>query len=262
MGSKEQKQSGLLCGRDSAMNQMILNAEELSQVYGTITAVDNFTVKIYPGELVGLLGPNGAGKSSTMRMLTGLVAPSKGSVTYRGYDIADDPIDARRHFGYVAEQPMIIPYLTGIEYVEFVAGMYGIDGKTAKCRAEPYLERFQLTGAIYKRADQYSHGMQQKIALIAQLVHEPYLLLADEPSVGLDPDGILEMQKTFREYVESGNSILLSTHQLEMAEGICSRVLILSKGVLLADQRIDENFLESHSNLQNYFFSLTKGTER
>ncbi len=240
------------------MNTLILNAQNLQQSYGTLEAVKNFTAEIRTGELVGLLGPNGAGKSTTLRMLTGLQQPTKGSISYLNYDIADHPIEARRHFGYVAEQPMIIPYLTGTEYVQFVAGMYGVDGNTAINRAEPYIDKFRLTGAIHKRADQYSHGMQQKIALIAQLVHEPKILLADEPTVGLDPDGTLEMQNVFREYVAAGNSILLSTHLLEMAEGLCSRVLILSKGTLLADQLIDEDWLQSHGHLQDYFFMLTR----
>ncbi len=237
---------------------MLMKATHLHQQYGSLVAVNNFSVEIYAGELVGLLGPNGAGKSTTLRMLTGLMQPTKGSVQYHGYDIADDPIEARRQFGYVAEQPMIIPYLTGMEYVEFVAGMYGIDGKTAKRRAEPYIDRFRLTGAVHKRADQYSHGMQQKIALIAQLVHEPKLLLADEPTVGLDPDGAVEMQNAFREYVAAGHSILLSTHLLDMAEGLCSRVLILANGVLLADQTIDDVWLQTHGHLQEHFFMLTR----
>lgn len=240
------------------MNTPILHAQNLQQSYGTLEAVKNFTAEIHAGELVGLLGPNGAGKSTTLRILTGLQQPTKGNVKYLNYDIADSPIEARRQFGYVAEQPMIIPYLTGIEYVEFVAGMYGVDGITAKKRAEPYVEKFRLTGAIHKRADQYSHGMQQKIALIAQLVHEPKILMADEPTVGLDPDGTIEMQNVFREYVAAGNSILLSTHLLEMAEGLCNRVLILSRGTLLADQRIGEDWLKSHGHLQDYFFMLTR----
>ncbi|NNN18687.1 MAG: ABC transporter ATP-binding protein [Acidimicrobiaceae bacterium] len=240
------------------MTNVLLRADELHQNYGSLVAVNNFSANIHAGELVGLLGPNGAGKSTTLRMLTGLLQPSKGRVAFNGYDITDDPIDARRQFGYVAEQPMIIPYLTGIEYVEFVAGMYGIDGKTAKRRAEPYIERFHLTDAIHKRADKYSHGMQQKLALTAQLVHEPRLLLADEPTVGLDPDGTVEMQRTFREYVAAGNSILLSTHLLDMAEGLCNRVLILSNGILLDDQLIDDSWLHQHGTLQDYFFKLTR----
>ena len=136
--------------------------------------------------------------------------------------------------------------------------MYGVDGKTAAKRAEPYIDKFRLASAIHKRADQYSHGMQQKIALISQLVHKPKILMADEPTVGLDPDGTIEMQNVFREYVAAGNSILLPTHLLEMAEGLCSRVLILSRGTLLADQRINEDWLKSHGHLQDYFFMLTR----
>lgn len=241
------------------MVEPIMKAKALHQQYGSLVAVNDFSVEVFAGELVGLLGPNGAGKSTTLRILTGLLQPTQGSVQYYSYDIADDPIEARRHFGYVAEQPMIIPYLTGLEYVEFVAGMYGVDSKTAKKRAEPYIERFRLTGAIHKRADQYSHGMQQKIALISQLVHEPKLLLADEPTVGLDPDGTVEMQNAFREYVAAGNSILLSTHLLDMAEVLCTRVLILSNGDLLIDQGIDDEWLQTHGHLQDFFFKLTRG---
>ena len=215
------------------------------------------TLRLAEGELVGLLGPNGAGKSTTMKMIAGLLEPSAGTVAYAGRPLRDHPLDARRMLGYLADQPMILPVFTGWEYISFVAGLYGLKEAEIRRRAMPLVERLQLTAALHKRADGYSHGMQQKLALVAQLAHAPQVLLADEPTVGLDPASTLEVRTILREFCREGHAVLLSTHLLEMAQGLCDRVAIMARGMLLIEGAPSELAERYGEPLQDLFLRMT-----
>lgn len=213
----------------------LLRAQALRRMFGEFEAVHSVDLMLEEGEIVALLGPNGAGKSTTMRMMTGLLEPSSGSISYAGYDIFRDPLQAKRQFGYVADQPMMLNALSGREYIQFIAGLYGLSQETIERRATPLIQRFRLRDAIDKRATGYSHGMQQKLALIAQLAHAPRVLLADEPTVGLDPGSAAQMQEIFREFAAEGNAVLLSTHLLEMAQGLATRIVMMAHGRVVAN---------------------------
>ncbi len=223
-----------------------------------MTAVEDFSMTLEAGQLVGLLGPNGAGKTTTLRMLCGLMEPSSGSVVFDGLSLAENTVEAKRMLGYVADQPMILPLLTGWEYVQFVGGLYGMAPDVIEHNAMPLLERFNLSKAIHRRADSYSHGMQQKLALVAQIVHEPLVLLADEPTVGLDPASAAQMEEVFREFCQAGHAILISTHLLSMAQELCDKVLIMTKGNIVAEGSPATLVQEAGDSLQNLFLRLTQ----
>ena len=242
------------------MSPFLLQARNLKRTFDSITAVDDFNITVEAGQLLGLLGPNGAGKTTTIRTLCGLLEPSQGSIIYGDWSMATDPIEAKRLFGYVADQPMILPLLTGWEYVQFVGGLYGFPADAIKQKLEPLLERFDLTAAIHRRADSYSHGMRQKLALVAQLIHAPRVLLADEPTVGLDPASGAEMETIFREFCEAGNAIVMSTHLLSMAQELCDGVLIMSKGRVIAEGSPKDLVKDPGDSLKSLFLRLT--TER
>lgn len=231
-------------------------AIDLVRKFGTIAAVSHVNLSLRPGELVGLLGPNGAGKSTTMKMLAGLMVPTSGRIVYGDLSMHQNPIDIKRYLGYLADEPMMIPQLTGWEYIHFVGGLYSLNADDISQRADPLVRRFQLQDAIHRRCITYSHGMQQKLALVAQLVHDPHILLADEPTVGLDPASATIMQEVFREHCMSGHSILLSTHLLDMAEKLCHRILIMRDGSIIWDGS-PEALRQSNRSLEEVFLELT-----
>lgn len=239
------------------MTKWLLEAVDLRRNYQGFWAVDGVTLRLAEGEMLGLLGPNGAGKSTTMKMMVGLLEPSGGHVFYGSESLHDRPLAVRRMFGYLADQPMILPIFTGWEYIQFVAGLYGTTEADAKNRAMRLAERFQLTADLHRRADGYSHGMQQKLALIAQLAHAPRVLLLDEPTVGLDPASTLEMQTVLREYCREGNAVLLSTHLLDMAQKLCDKVAIMARGRILTDGAPADLALTHGQSLQDLFLRLT-----
>lgn len=234
----------------------LLSARGLRRDFGDFAAVTRMDLYLSAGEIVALLGPNGAGKSTTMRMLTGLLEPSHGSIFYQDYDLSKEVLEAKRQFGYVADEPMILGVLSGWEYIQFVAGLYGASSEDIRWRAEPLVRRFQLEEAIHKRAISYSHGMKQKLALIAQLAHRPKVLLADEPTVGLDPGSAAEMQDIFREYVAQGNAILLSTHLLDMAQNLATRIVMMAHGRVVAEGTPEE-LTQNGASLHGVFMRLT-----
>lgn len=207
---------------------------------------------------MALLGPNGAGKSTTMRMLAALIAPTSGRISYLSYSLPEEMLKAKRLFGFVADQPMILPYLSGWEYIQFVADLYGTTQREIEQRARPLVERFHLVKSIHKRATGYSHGMQQKLALIAQLAHKPCVLIADEPAVGLDPASATEMQLIFREYVAEGNAVLLSTHLLDMANALATRIMIMPGGRVVAQGTPAQLAQNPEDTLHSIFRRLTE----
>jgi ABC-2 type transport system ATP-binding protein len=212
-----------------------LEVDAISKSFGSIQALASVSFTVKPGEIVGLLGPNGAGKSTAMKAILGIVPADSGEVRLLGRDVAEDLAAAKRHIGYVPESPALYEFLTGAEYLDFVADMYGLAPAARTERIQQFLVGFELSGHENALISGYSQGMRQKVALIAALVHRPQLLLLDEPLNGLDPRSARITKDLLRTLADhERTAVLFSTHVLEIAQAICDRVVILHRGQVLA----------------------------
>mgnify|MGYP002515615430 CR=1 FL=1 len=220
----------------------MLKISHVSKTYNhsAAKAVDDLSLELKPGEIYGFLGPNGAGKTTTIKMLTGILSYEEGEIEICGYDMKRDPINAKRNVGYVSDNDVIYDKLTGKEYINFLADIYGVSLADRKARAERMLELFHLTDAFNNPIRTYSHGMKQKISIIGALIHNPKLWVLDEPMMGLDPQSAYELKELMRRHCEEGNTVFFSTHVLEVAEKICDRVGIIVKGKLVTSGTIEE----------------------
>jgi ABC-2 type transport system ATP-binding protein len=212
----------------------VIEIENLTKRFGAKTAVDGVTLRIEPGEVFAFLGPNGAGKTTTMRLVAGLLRPSAGTVRVAGHDVAREPEAAKARMAYVPDEPFIYETLTGREFLTFVAGLYGLDRKTAARRIEELARRFDFADYMDELSQGYSHGMSQRIVVASALIHEPDALLIDEPFVGLDPLSSRRLKDAFRELTARGSSVFLSTHTLSLAGEVAGRIGIMSRGRLVA----------------------------
>ena len=212
-----------------------LRLESLYKSYGEIKAVKGISLSMTKGEILGLLGPNGSGKSTTMKMVLGILRPDSGTVLVDGEDVTKDPIHVKRKMGYVPETPQLYEFLTGIEYIDFVAEMYGVPAPERKERIQHFLTGMQLAGHENEMISGYSQGMKQKVAIISALVHKPKILVLDEALNGLDPRSARLVKDLLRELTTEGVSILFSTHVLEIAQALCDRVAIMYQGAILAE---------------------------
>ena len=217
----------------------MLDVRSLTKWYGAIRAVSDVSFTLAPGEVLGYLGPNGSGKTTTVGMLLGLVTPSGGQVLFRGADIADDPVDYRRHVGYVPEQPHLYPYLSGAEYLQLVADLRDLDARVSRRRITALLELFGLDGQAQAALSSYSKGMRQKILISAALLHDPSLLVFDEPVSGLDATSALVFRHLLEELARSGKAVLYCSHELDAVEKTCSRVLVLHHGHVVAHDTVE-----------------------
>jgi ABC-2 type transport system ATP-binding protein len=208
--------------------------------------------------LFGCLGPNGAGKTTAMKLAAGLVRPSSGVVTINGVDIQRDPIKAKHAIGFIPDSPYIYEALTGREFLHFCSGLFKMSGAETSSRVAELLDRFQIHEWIDRRAGQYSHGMKQRVVMASAFLHDPKVILIDEPMVGLDPAAMRLVKGILREFVESGGTVFLSTHTLVDAEELCDRVGIIHRGSMIACGTIDEVRQESR-RLEDAFLSLTAG---
>jgi ABC-2 type transport system ATP-binding protein len=228
--------------------------------YNEILAVDNVDLTIKVGEIFGLLGPNGSGKSTTLKMLLGLVQPDSGSVTVLGIDVQKDPVAVKQLVGYVPESPRLYEFLTGIEYLDFVGDVYGVQTAEKKTRINEYLKALQLEGREGDMITGYSEGMKQKIALISAFLHRPKLLILDEPLSALDPRSARIVKDFLQELKTQGVTTIISTHVLEIAQALCDRVAIMYQGKLLALGNMNELRQMSKlpdSGLEDIFLKLT-----
>lgn len=216
-----------------------LEAHHLVKRFHGHAAVSNVSFALRPGEILGYLGPNGSGKSLTLKMLTGLIDPTEGRVTYSGIDVTGGNLDFRRRFGYVPEEPHLYPFLSGREYLDLVAGLRDLPTRAMRLRIDALLERFGLAEAAEQSISAYSKGMKQKTLLIAALMHDPELLILDEPESGLDVGSILVLRHLLRVLAERGRAILYSSHIVENVERLCTRVIVLSAGRVIADGNVD-----------------------
>jgi ABC-2 type transport system ATP-binding protein len=240
-----------------------VSAVELRSVvkrYGEILAVDNVDLNIKSAEVFGLLGPNGSGKSTTLKMLLGLVQPDSGSVNVLGIDVQEDPVTVKRLVGYVPEAPRLYEFLTGIEYLDFIGDVYGMQTEEKKTRINEYLKALQLEGREGDMISSYSEGMKQKIALISAFLHRPKLLILDEPLSGLDPRSARIIKDFLHELKTQGVTTIMSTHVLEIAQALCDRIAIMYHGKLLALGSMNELRQMAKlpdSGLEDIFLKLT-----
>jgi len=238
-----------------------LQVDGISKSFGPVQALTTVSFSVASGEIVGLLGPNGAGKSTTMRAILGLVPPDGGEIRLFGQNVTSDPAATKRLVGYVPESPALYEFLTGAEYLDFVADMYGLDPTTRADRIRQYLAGFELAGHENSLISGYSQGMKQKVALIAALSHHPKLLLLDEPLNGLDPRSARITKDLLRNLAgHEGVAVLFSTHVLEIAQAICDRIVILDRGQVVASGTVtalrDRAGL-SGRDLEEVFLALT-----
>ncbi|HWP03756.1 MAG TPA: ABC transporter ATP-binding protein [Gemmatimonadaceae bacterium] len=236
----------------------MISLQRLSKRYGSFLAVDAISLEIEPGELFGLLGPNGAGKTTTMRMLAGILRPTSGRALVAGMDVWREPIGAKRVLGYIPDRPFLYEKLTGLEFLRFVAGLYGQEGAGVEQRARELLALFDLEEWGDELIESYSHGMRQKLIVASAFVHRPRVIVVDEPMVGLDPKSARTLKELFREYVRRGNTVLMSTHTLEVAERLCDRIAIIQHGRVRACGSVSE-LMAGHSggSLEEIYLALT-----
>ncbi|MBN1484488.1 MAG: ABC transporter ATP-binding protein [Chloroflexia bacterium] len=240
----------------------MIQTRGLSKRYGQILAVDGVDLAIPPGEILGFLGPNGAGKTTTIKMLVGLLQPSQGQALIGGYDVQEQPLRAKALVGYVPDTPFLYEKLSGREFLRFIARLYDLEPALAARRADDLLQLFDLAERADDLIQGYSHGMRQKIALAAALLHEPRAFFLDEPTVGLDPKSARQVKDLLRHLAERGTAIFMSTHILEVAERMCDRVGIIDRGRLIACGTMAElRQAEGEGTLEDIFLQLTGGAE-
>ena len=238
----------------------MIKFKNVTKVYNrTIKAVNNVSFEVRGGEIVGFTGPNGSGKTTTIKMLTGILPPDKGEIKINGFDIKKNMIQAKSSIGYIADSPDMFLRLKGIEFLNFIADVYKVSNDDRKKRVNELAERFELTDALSSPMMSYSHGMGQKLMVIAALVHNPPVWILDEPMTGLDPKSSYELKEMMREHAKKGNAVFFSTHVLEVAEKLCDKVIIIKKGNLLYDGTL-ENLESQHLNqtLENIFLEMTE----
>lgn len=232
----------------------MLQIKQLTKHYGTKTAVDGLTLTIQPGEIYGFLGPNGAGKTTALKCCCGILQPDSGEVLVDGVSMQKEPLRAKRKLAYLPDDPKLYEYMTGIQYLDFIADVYGVSDAARAERTRIYSERFDLNDALSQPIGAYSHGMKQKLAIISALLHAPKLILMDEPFVGLDPLASHQLKQTMRAFCDAGGAIFFSTHVLEVAEKLCDRVAIIKNGTLVRSGPIEK--VRGDASLETVFLEL------
>lgn len=232
----------------------MLRIKGLTKKYGEKCAVDNLTLDIAPGELCAFIGHNGAGKTTTLKACVGILSFDEGNIFINGISILDDPMFCKRSIAYIPDNPDLYDFLTGIGYLNFVADVFGVDRKTREEKIRTLADKFELTADLATLIGEYSHGMKQKLAIIAAWLHSPRLILMDEPFVGLDPKASFTLKEMMREHCKSGGSIFFSTHVLDVAEKLCDKVAIIKGGRLVVSGEM-ENVRGSES-LEEVFLEL------
>ena len=236
----------------------------LTKTYGDFTAVSDLSFTVRAGDVLGLVGPNGAGKTTTLRSITGIIPPTAGRVSVAGHDLANDPIGAKRELAFFPDEPRLFDYLTVNQHLAFVAKIYGVENHEAI--AQPLLDEFEIANKADELPGQLSRGMKQKLAIACGLLHSPSVLFFDEPLTGLDPLGIRRMKNSIVQRARAGAAIVLSSHLLHLLEEVCSHVLILKRGVKIADGTIGDVAAqfsngETGVSLEEVFIRATGGTE-
>ncbi len=232
----------------------MLKIEGLTKRYGEKCAVDNLTLEIADGEICGFIGHNGAGKTTTLKACMGILSFDEGSIYINGVSVKENPLEAKRVTAYIPDNPDLYDFLTGIKYLNFVADVYGVDTETRNSKIAELSEKLSLTADLGETISSYSHGMKQKLAIIAAWIHSPKLIIMDEPFVGLDPKASFTLKEMMREHCASGGSIFFSTHVLDVAEKLCDKVAIIKAGKLVVTGSMDE--VKGNDSLEEVFLEL------
>ena len=232
----------------------MLDIQHLTKTYGEKKAVDDLTLHIAPGEIYGFIGHNGAGKTTTLKSVVGILQFDQGEITIGGKSIKTDPLACKRLLAYIPDNPDLYDYMTGIKYLHFIADVFGVDAQTRRERIRTYADTFELTGDLAQPIAAYSHGMKQKLAIIAAWLHDPRLIVMDEPFVGLDPKAAHTLKGMMRQVCDNGGAIFFSTHVLEVAEKLCDKVAIIKGGRLIRSGTMEE--VKGDESLEDVFLEL------
>ena len=232
----------------------MLQIAHYTKRYGNKVAVDDLSLEIRAGEIFGFIGHNGAGKTTTIKAVAGILPYEEGTITVDGLSVKDDPLECKKRIAYIPDNPDLYEFLPGIRYLNFVADIFEVPRKEWEERIHYYADLFELTGDLGSSVGTYSHGMKQKLSLIAALIHEPKLMLLDEPFVGLDPKAAHDLKKIMRQMCDRGGAIFFSTHVLEVAEKLCDKVAIIKAGRLVASGTMDE--VRGDESLEQVFLEL------
>ena len=232
----------------------MLTIQNLTKTYGEKVAVDDLSVHIAPGEICGFIGHNGAGKTTTLKACCGILQFDKGTILIDGKSIVDDPIACKQQLAYIPDNPDLYDFMTGMKYLNFVANIYGVSATDRQARIQQYGEMLGMTDDLMLPISACSHGMKQKVALIAALLHKPRLILMDEPFVGLDPSAAHKLNTIMKEHCENGGAIFFSTHVLEVAEKLCHKVAVIKGGKLIANGTMEE--VKGQASLEQVFLEL------
>ena len=238
----------------------MLELINLTKKFGNFTAVNNLNLKVEAGDFFGFLGQNGAGKTTTIKMISGLYTATSGKVLINGYDIISEPIKAKSLIGYIPDQPFIYEKLTGREFLYFSGGLYSIDKRKLKIKIEETIEKLEIGDWVDKRTEEYSQGMKQRITIASALLHNPMLLVVDEPMIGLDPQSALIVKNILKEKAQNGAAVFMSTHSLNVAEEICTRIGIIKDGNMIFSDtnEVLETIKGSDHSLESLFLHLTQ----
>ncbi len=241
----------------------MIEVKNVTKSYGNnLPAVKDLSFTVQDGEIVGFIGPNGAGKTTSIRMMTGILRPDAGTIEVNGRRMAPDAIEAKRIIGYISDNPDMYIKLTGYEFIGFMSDIYGVSEEDRKKRTDYYAEQFGMKDVLGDQMSSYSHGMRQKAMVIAALVHEPAVWILDEPMIGLDPQSAFNLKRMMREHADKGNSVLFSTHVLEVAEKLCDKVIIISHGQKRFYGTLDElRGGHKDEDLEQVFLELMKEDE-
>ena len=232
----------------------MLDIQHLTKTYGAKKAVDDLTLHIAPGEIYGFIGHNGAGKTTTLKSVVGILQFDQGEITIGGKSIKTDPLACKRLLAYIPDNPDLYDFMSGIQYLNFIADIFGIPAAERWARIEPLADAFELTGDLGQPVSAYSHGMKQKLAIIAAWIHDPKLILMDEPFVGLDPKAAHRLKGMMRAVCDGGGAIFFSTHVLEVAEKLCDKVAIIRGGRLIRSGTMEE--VKGDDSLEDVFLEL------
>ena len=232
----------------------MLKIEHLTKTYGEKRAVDDLSLTIAPGEIYGFIGHNGAGKTTTLKACVGLIDFDEGEITIDGHSVKTEPLACKSALAYIPDNPDVYDFLTGIRYLNFIADIFGVDSATRAERIRKYADLFEITKDLATPISAYSHGMKQKLVIIAAWLHAPKLILMDEPFVGLDPKAAHTLKEMMREHCEAGGAIFFSTHVLDVAEKLCDKVAIIKGGKLLVTGTMEE--VKGNDSLEDVFLEL------
>ena len=232
----------------------MLKIEQLTKIYGEKKAVDDLSLHIRPGEIYGFIGHNGAGKTTTIKACCGILKFEEGNIQIDGISVKENPLECKKKLAYIPDNPDLYDFMTGIRYLNFIADIFGVNANDRQDRIHKYADMFELTQDLAQPISAYSHGMKQKLAIISALIHEPKLIIMDEPFVGLDPKASHLLKETMHELCATGTAIFFSTHVLEVAEKLCDKVAIIKEGRLICSGTMEE--VKGDASLEEVFLEM------